>query len=54
MAAQVRKVQISKSGLYVTIPVQICKLLRLRGKELLKFYVDDNNRVVIDVIEISK
>lgn len=52
MATAVRKVQTSKTGLYVTIPSIVVKELELKGGELFKFSTTQDGKIVVEIIKM--
>jgi len=52
MAVELRKLQKSKTGYYVTIPTVISKMLELKGDELIKFTVSEDNKVHLEVVKL--
>lgn len=52
MAVELRKLQKSKTGFYVTIPTKITKELELNGDELIKF-VSKGDKVYLEVVRIQ-
>lgn len=48
--AEIRKVQKGSCGLYVNIPAKLTRLLDLTGDELVKFVVEDRNKIVLEII----
>lgn len=52
MAVGVRKIQVSKTGLYITIPVEVKKELKLNGSEYFKFTTTQDGKIVMEIIKM--
>lgn len=52
MATELRKVQNSKTGLYVTIPSLIAKELDLQAGQFIKFTTTEDGKISIEVIKM--
>lgn len=52
MATELRKVQTSKTGLYVTIPAIITKELNLQSGQFFKFTTTEDGKIIIEIIKM--
>ncbi len=52
MATELRKVQTSKTGLYVTIPSLIVKELDLQAGVFFKFTTTEDGKIIVEVIKM--
>lgn len=52
MTTELRKVQASKTGLYVTIPTIISKKLELKAGEFFKFTTTEDGKIIIEIIKM--
>lgn len=52
MAVGVRKIQTSKTGLYVTIPRELVKELELKGGEYFKFITTEDGKIIVEVVKM--
>lgn len=48
-----RKIQRSKTGLYVNFPMLLSKHYQLKGEELIKFIPQSDNKLVIEIIKVD-
>ena len=52
MATELRKVQTSKTGLYITIPSVIVKELNLQAGEFFKFTTTEDGKISVEIIKM--
>lgn len=53
MTTELRKIQTSKTGLYVTIPSLIVKELELKSGQFFKFTTTEDGRIVVEIIKMQ-